>query len=53
MKDTERIMSMLVCADKILRNRIVHNYDGVNLKLVWEIISSDIPELRESLAKLI
>ena len=28
-----------------LRNRIVHNYDGVNLRLVWEIISDDLSEL--------
>ena len=28
-----------------LRNRIVHDYEGVNLKLVWEIIQGDLPEL--------
>ena len=32
-----------------LRNRIIHNYDGVNLKLVWEIIEIDLEELREQL----
>lgn len=36
-----------------LRNRIVHDYEGVNLRLVWEIISEDIPELRTTLEKLI
>ena len=36
-----------------LRNRIVHDYEGVNLRLVWEIISSDIPELRAALEKII
>lgn len=36
-----------------LRNRIVHDYEGVNLRLVWEIISGDIPELRDMLAKLL
>lgn len=35
-----------------LRNRIVHDYEGVNLKLVWEIICDDIPELRERLLNL-
>lgn len=35
-----------------LRNRIVHDYEGVNLKLVWEIIKYDLPELRDSLKKL-
>ncbi len=32
-----------------LRNRIVHDYDGVNLLLVWQIISDDLPLLHESL----
>ena len=27
------------------RNRIIHDYEGVNLNLVWEIISYDIPRL--------
>lgn len=36
-----------------LRNRIVHDYEGVNLQLVWQIISEDIPELRDTLGKMI
>ena len=36
-----------------LRNRLVHDYEGVNLQLVWEIISEDIPELRDELEKLV
>ena len=36
-----------------LRNRIVHDYEGVNLRLVWEIISEDIPELKDTLQTLI
>lgn len=35
-----------------LRNRIVHDYDGVNLKLIWEIISTDVPILKDLLTKL-
>lgn len=35
-----------------LRNRIIHDYEGVNLKLVWEIIVYDIPELISKLKKL-
>lgn len=35
-----------------LRDRIVHDYEGVNLKLVWEIISADIPELKTMLVKI-
>ena len=32
-----------------LRNRIVHDYEGVNLLLVWQILSDDIPALRDTL----
>jgi len=35
-----------------LRNRIVHDYEGVNLRLVWEIIESDLPDLQNGLKKL-
>lgn len=37
---------------KGLRNRIVHDYEGVNLKLIWEIIDRDIKILREQLLKI-
>lgn len=36
-----------------LRNRIIHDYDGVNLLLIWEIISEDIPELKRKLEELL
>jgi len=32
-----------------LRNRIVHDYEGINFKLIWEIIDSDLPDLKEKL----
>lgn len=35
-----------------LRNKIVHDYEGVNLFLVWEIISEDLPELKEMLENI-
>lgn len=35
-----------------LRNKIVHDYEGVNLILVWEIIHDDLPELKEQLMKI-
>lgn len=37
---------------KGLRNRIVHDYEGVNLNLIWQIIDSDIKILKEQLFKL-
>ena len=36
-----------------LRNRIVHDYEGVNLNLIWEIINMDIKLLKEQLMELI
>ena len=35
-----------------LRNRIVHDYEGVNLRLIWEIISEDLEPLRQTLQKM-
>lgn len=35
-----------------LRNRIVHDYEGVNLVLVWDIIRDDLPDLIQKLKQL-
>lgn len=32
---------------KALRNRIVHDYDGVNLNMVWEFLTTELNELKE------
>ena len=32
-----------------MRNRIVHGYSGINLNIVCDTISQDIPKLREEL----
>jgi len=36
-----------------LRNRIVHDYEGVNLNLVWEIIAEDLSTLQTQLMMLL
>ena len=36
-----------------LRNRIVHDYDGVKFNLVWDIVHDDIPELIINLEALL
>lgn len=36
-----------------MRNRVVHGYFAISLKLVWETIQTDIPELRKNLAEII
>jgi len=35
-----------------LRNRIVHDYAGVDLELVWEIVEGSLPELLKEIGKL-
>lgn len=35
-----------------LRHRIVHEYFGIDLQLVWVIIHTDLPKLREALRDL-
>ena len=35
-----------------MRNKIVHDYDGINLSLMWETITEDLPELVEQLRKI-
>ena len=37
---------------KALRNRIVHDYDGVNLNMVWEFLTTELNELEEQLNKI-
>ena len=35
-----------------LRNKIVHDYEGVNLVLIWDIVKEDLPELNSQLKEL-
>lgn len=35
-----------------LRNKIVHDYEGVNLVLIWDIVKEDLPELKIQLEDL-
>ena len=36
-----------------MRNRLVHDYEGVRLRIVWETISSDFPSLKASLESIL
>ena len=38
---------------KNLRNKIVHDYEGINLNLIWDIIKNDVVKLREDLLKIL
>ena len=35
------------------RNVIVHNYLGIDLEIIWRIIESDVPPLREAIISMI
>lgn len=35
-----------------LRNRIVHDYFGLDLEIIWEIIQHDLPELEKHVRAL-
>lgn len=36
-----------------LRNRLIHAYDYINLDIIWEIVTADLPDLIEKLEQLI
>ncbi|MDR3281080.1 MAG: DUF86 domain-containing protein [Synergistaceae bacterium] len=36
-----------------LRNRIIHDYEGVNFSRIWEIIRDDLPDLKLRLDELL
>lgn len=38
---------------KNLRNRIIHDYEGINLYLIWDILKEDLIGLKESLQNVI
>ena len=35
-----------------LRHRIVHEYFGVDLQIIWQIVRKDLPELRANLSRI-
>lgn len=34
-----------------MRNKLIHEYFGVNLKMVWQTIKKDIPSLKKKIEK--
>ena len=35
-----------------LRNRIVHDYFGLDLEIIWQIVRNDLPPLKAALEKM-
>ena len=38
---------------KGLRNKVVHDYDGVNLQIIWGTIKADLPKLKGQLLQIL
>jgi uncharacterized protein with HEPN domain len=36
-----------------LRNFVIHEYEGVNLKVIWDTIRNDLPDLLKQINKLL
>jgi uncharacterized protein with HEPN domain len=35
-----------------MRHRIVHDYMNIDLEILWEVVSRNVPELVDALAKI-
>lgn len=35
-----------------LRHRIVHEYFGIDLQIVWQILQNDLPSLRQAISQI-
>ena len=38
---------------KGIRNRIVHDYEGINVNIIWDIVQNDLSPLKDNLEKII
>jgi uncharacterized protein with HEPN domain len=36
-----------------LRNRIVHDYFGLDLEMIWYVITTDLPELKDRITRIL
>jgi uncharacterized protein with HEPN domain len=36
-----------------MRDKLIHEYFGVDLALVWDVVSRDLPDLRPRLERLV
>ena len=36
-----------------MRDRIIHGYDNVNLRIVWDVVKHDIPHLKPQLQQIL
>lgn len=50
----EKYRRILPLAEAVsTRNRLIHEYDDIDLKIIWNTIKIDLPELKKQIYKLI
>ena len=37
----------------VMRHKLIHDYDEINLKIVWNTIKKDLPGLRKKIVKIL
>ncbi|MCA1992227.1 MAG: DUF86 domain-containing protein [Coleofasciculus sp. S288] len=53
-EETRISLSQIPWSDMIgMRNIMIHNYDQVNLEVVWNVVQTDLPSLIAELEKII
>ncbi len=36
-----------------MRDRIIHGYDNVDLRIVWDVVKQDIPKIKPQISKIL
>ncbi|MEK7189689.1 MAG: DUF86 domain-containing protein [Patescibacteria group bacterium] len=36
-----------------MRNKVIHEYSGVDLSILWQTVKDDIPDLKKKIAKIL
>jgi len=36
-----------------MRDRIIHGYDNVNLRILWDVVKQEIPEIKPHLQQIL
>ena len=50
----EKYREILPLAEAVsTRNRLIHQYDDVDLKIVWNTVKNDLPELKKKIEGLV
>lgn len=53
-RETQREYPQVAWREAVtVRNRVIHGYDLIDLDVVWEIVTSDLPVLAEALDRIL